>query len=66
MRTLNRAIQATANHAKRTFTIRTFENDKVVSKYRSFKMDKEEFDNAQFWTQNDWFQFLKTDEYTLV
>ena len=66
MRSLNRTIQATANNAKRTFTIRTFENGKVVSKYRSFQMDKEEFNDAQFWTQNDWFQFLKTDEYTLV
>lgn len=29
-------------------------------------MNKEEFENAQYWTGNDWENFLKTDEYYVV
>lgn len=51
-------IKATPNRSKRTFTIRT-----GYAKYRTLKMSKEEFESAEFWTENDWKQFLKTDEY---
>lgn len=51
-------IKVTPNNSRRTFTIRT-----GGAKYRTNRMDKDEFDSARSWTGNDWSQFLKTDEY---
>ena len=51
-------IKVTPNNSKRTFTIRT-----DGAKYRTNRMDKDEFESAKNWTGNDWSQFLKTDEY---
>jgi len=53
-----REIKISSNKSKRTFTIKT-----EAEKYRSYPMDKQEFNNAQYWTANDWNQFLKTNEY---
>lgn len=54
-------IKVTSNNSRRTFTIRT-----GGAKYRTNKMDKDEFESAKSWTGNDWSQFLKTDEYFVV
>ena len=56
-----REIKVTANHSARTFTIRT-----NAAKYRTFKMDKQEFNSALYWTGQDWQEFLKTSEYHKV
>lgn len=53
-----RVIKVTPNNSKRTFTLRT-----DGAKYRTNRMDKDEFEGAKSWTGNDWSQFLKTDEY---
>lgn len=62
----NQTIETTANKSARTFTLRTFINGVLSSKYRTLKMSKEEFNSANYWTQNDWKNFLKTDEYFLI
>lgn len=54
-------IKVTPNNRSRTFTIRT-----DGAKYRTNRMDKDEFEGAKYWTGNDWSQFLKTDEYYVV
>ena len=54
-------IRVSKNRSKRTFTIRT-----PYVKYRTYKMSKDEFSSAYYWTENDWKQFLKTDEYFKV
>jgi len=54
-------IRVTPNNSSRTFTLRT-----NGSKYRTFKMDKDDFRSAKHWTGNDWKEFLKTDEYSRV
>lgn len=54
-------MKAKANKSKRTYTLRLDGN-----KYRTIPMSKEEFENAYYWTDNDWKQFLKTDEYFIV
>ena len=55
-------MKATANKSRRTFTLRDGGN-----KYRTQKMSKQEFESAYYyWTSNDWKQFLKTDEYSIV
>jgi hypothetical protein len=59
-------IKATANKSKRSFTLRCYENGVMYSKYKTTWMSQEEFDSAEFWTQEDWQQFLKTDEYYKV
>jgi hypothetical protein len=54
-------IKTTANFSKRTFTIR-----KNGSKYRTYPMSQQEFNECINMTQNDWQQFLKSNEYYSV
>lgn len=62
-----KTIQATANHKKRTFTIRTYYNGKIANKYRTIRMDHEEFESCLNNTERDWDQFLrKTQDYSPV
>jgi len=56
---MKKEFKAIPNRSKRTFTITT----ETGSKYRTIPMIKEEFNDALYWTLNDWKQFLKTDEY---
>lgn len=56
-------IEATANHAKRTFTLRTFYNSVQSTKYRTIPLSKEEFKSCLNNTENDWKEFLKSDDY---
>jgi hypothetical protein len=60
-------IKATANQRLRRFTLRCYENGKLYAKYKTVFMTQEEFNSAEFWTENDWKQFLRTtDEYYKV
>lgn len=62
-----RTIKATANHSKRTFTLRIYEDGKLYEKYRTIPQNKEDFNYYDnFATHRDWLQFLKTDEYYVV
>lgn len=54
-------IKVKANNSKRTYTIR-----KQGTKYRTYKMNKQEFESAYYWTGNDWSNYLKTDDYYIV
>ena len=54
-------MKVTSNKSARTFTIKN-----ETAKYRTFKMSKQEFESAYYWTENDWKQFLKSDEYYKV
>ena len=64
MKTISgRTIEVKGNQSKRTYTIRCTEENGCKLKYRTVPMSKEDFANAEYWTANDWQQFLKTDEY---
>ena len=54
-------IKVTPNKSQRTFTIR-----RQGLKFRTLQMSREEFDSAEYWTGQDWSNFLKTDEYYIV
>lgn len=54
-------IKVTPNKSQRTFTIR-----RQGIKFRTLQMSREEFDSAEYWTGQDWSNFLKTDEYYIV
>ena len=54
--------RVTANKSARTFTLRC----STGSKYRTFPMSKDEFRSCEYNTQNDWANFLKTDEYSVI
>ena len=54
-------MKVTSNKSKRTFTLRT-----GYATYRTYKMSKEEFNSNLHNTDNDWKQFLKSDEYYKV
>lgn len=62
----SRTIKATANYGKRTFTIRIQYNGVTSTKYRTLPMSEEEFNGSLYHTQNDWSQFLKSDDYYKV
>jgi len=66
MKTSNETITATANQSKRTFTIRKYVDGKLSAKYRTIQMSQSEFDNEEMNTDNDWKQFLKSDDYYKV
>ncbi len=63
MKTRNQEIKVKANEAKRTFTIRTYVDGKLIAKYRTTPMYKDEFESNKSNTDNDWFQFLRTSDY---
>lgn len=56
-------IKVTPNHEKRTFTIRKQRDGKTYAKYRTIKLSKEEFNSELNNTENDWRQFLKSEDY---
>ncbi len=56
-----REIKVSSNKSKRTYTL-------IVdgTKYRTTKMTREEFNDCQHNTGNDWNQFLKSSDYYKV
>ena len=66
METTNETIKATPNYSEKTFTIRKYNKETLTSKYRTIPLPKEEFESCEHNTENDWKQFLKTDEYYSV
>ncbi len=55
------------NHAKRTFTIRKYENGKCYVKYRTYEFPKTEFEDMLGFTESDWKNWLWTqDAYYVV
>lgn len=66
MKTETQTIKATANESERTFTIRTYVNGKLNNKYRTVKLNPQEFQSESNNTENDWKQFLKSSDYYLV
>ena len=59
-------IVAVPNRQKRTFTIRVHYKDSSITKFRTFPMSIEEFKSSLYHTQNDWYQFMKSNDYYLV
>jgi len=66
MKNSNETIKVTANQSKRTFTIRKYIDGKLFTKYRTLPMNQDEFDREEMNTENDWKQFLKSDDYYIV
>lgn len=58
-------IKATANYQKRTFTLRVLYGGSQ-SKYRTIKLDSEEFQSCLNNTENDWVHFLRSNDYYTV
>ena len=58
-----KTIEATANQSKRYFTLRIKETTgKTVSKYRTIAYSKEEFEEMEMNTNQDWNDYLKTSQ----
>ena len=53
----SRSHKITLNHRARTYTIRAYENGKLIAKYRSYPQSKEEF--SEYWTESDIRNFLR-------
>ena len=54
-------IKVSANHSARTFTI-----VKNGIKYRTIRLNKQEFESCLYNTGNDWNNFLKSEDYYRV
>ena len=59
-------IRVASNQRQRTFTIRKYINGKLFTKYRTIQLSQQEFDRESHNTENDWKQFLKSDDYYIV
>ena len=59
-------IKATPNHSEKTFTIRKTYKDGSKTKYRTYPMSKDDFNDCLMNTANDWNHFLKSDDYYKV
>ena len=66
MTTQKETIKVKANQKLRTFTIRKYINEKLSVKYRTIELNQDEFDREEMNTENDWKQFLKSDDYYKV
>jgi hypothetical protein len=66
MNTQKETIKVKANQRLRTFTIRKYINEKLFVKYRTIELNQDEFDGEEMNTENDWKQFLKSDDYYIV
>lgn len=60
------SVEVKPNESKRTFTIRKYTDGKLTTKYRTYPMSNHDFDSNLNNTENDWKQFLKSDEYYKV
>ena len=58
---LGETLKISANHSKRTFTIRT-----DYAKYRTIRLSKEEFQSCLNNTGQDWRVFLRSGDYYKV
>ena len=58
---LGETLKISANHSKRTFTIRT-----DVAKYRTIRLSKDEFNSCLNNTGQDWRIFLRSNDYYKV
>lgn len=58
----------TPNRSRRTITIRHFIDGKLISKYRSFRLNKEDWNyyGEGFASENDIKNFLKSTDYYVV
>lgn len=63
MSQVKEVITAKANQSARTFIIRKYVDDKLISKYRTTPMSVDEFESCENNTENDWRQFLKSNDY---
>ena len=67
-KTYRGVIKVTSNKAKRTFTIRTVDNNRnTISIYRSYPQTKHDFEYYDgFASAGDWGNFLKSNDYYLI
>ena len=67
MKALNQTLRVSSNKQNRTFTIRTYIDNVLSSKYRTSKFSKQEFIENENNTSRDWSDFLQySADYYLV
>ena len=66
MKNVTETIKVSANHSHRTFTIRKTYTDGSKVKYRTIQLSQDEFDREYNNSENDWNQFLKSDDYYIL
>lgn len=57
-------LTITLNHGAKTATIRKYDNGKMYAKYRTIRMDYEDWHYySEYATRRDWEQFMKSSDY---
>ena len=64
--TVKRELYVSLNYTKRTYTLKFKYSDGATIKYRTTPMSKGEFNSNLLNTENDWIEFLKSDDYYKV
>ena len=59
-------ILAKSNKSLRTFTLRVYFKGKLISKYRTYPLTRDEFESACNYTYADWRAFLNSDHYYVL
>ena len=60
-------VKAKSNKSERRFTIRKYIDGHLFSKFRTMTMSKDEFEEMEMYSENDWKNYLRTeDSYTVV
>jgi hypothetical protein len=60
-------IKAIANKSKKTFTLRKYDKNNILyAKYRTAQMSKEEFEEAESNTSNDWKDYLSINDVIVI
>lgn len=54
------------NKGRRTATIREYENGKVVSKWRTVRLSRKEFESLEYFTEDDIKNYLRREELQLI
>lgn len=59
---MSNQIKVTANENRRTYTIRQQESGRTWAKYRTVRLSREEFEELQQNTSEDWLSFLRHEK----
>ena len=63
---MTQTIKPTPNYCCKTFTLRCYSEGKFYAKYRTVQLSEDEFNSCEYNTNNDWIDFLKSNDYYKV
>lgn len=59
-------ITAKGNKQKKTYTIRKYIDGELLAKYRTPRMTRQEYNEAEYFMECDWLNFLKINQVQII